>query len=78
MLSLSRQLEDPRGIAWSFEISAGVLAAKGRTGDAARLWGVSDKLLEGVGGALSPEIGWIRDQLPLRQPWRSRPTGGFS
>jgi hypothetical protein len=28
---------------------------------AARLWGISDKLIEGVGGALSPEISWIRD-----------------
>jgi len=62
VFSLSRQLEDPRGVAWSFEIFAGVLAAQGRTEDAARLWGVSDKPLEGVGGALSPEISWIRDQ----------------
>jgi non-specific serine/threonine protein kinase len=59
-LSLSRQLEDPRGVAWSFEIFAGVLAAQGHAEGAARLWGVSDKLLEGVGGALSPEINWIR------------------
>lgn len=61
VLSLSRQLEDPRGVAWSFEIFAGALAAEERGQDAARLWGVSDKLLEGVGGALSPEIRWIRD-----------------
>jgi non-specific serine/threonine protein kinase len=62
VLALSRQLEDPRGIAWSFEIFAGVLAAEGRSRDASRLWGVSDRLLEGVGGALSPEISWIRDR----------------
>jgi hypothetical protein len=60
VLSLSRALEDPRGIAWSFEIFAGALAAEGAR-DAVRLWGVADKLLEGVGGALSPEIRWIRD-----------------
>ena len=62
VLLLSQQLEDPRGIAWSFEIFAGVLAAEGRSTDAARLWGVSDKLLGSVGGALSPEIRWIRDR----------------
>ena len=61
VLSLCQQLEDPRGIAWSFEIFAGVLAAEGRLTDAAQLWGVSDKLLGSVGGALSPEIRWIRD-----------------
>jgi non-specific serine/threonine protein kinase len=60
-LVLSQQLEDPRGIAWGFEVFAGVLAAEGRMDHAARLWGVSDKLLEGVGGARSPEISWIRD-----------------
>jgi tetratricopeptide (TPR) repeat protein len=60
-LLLSQQLEDPRGIAWGFAVFAGVLAAEGRMDHAARLWGVSAKLLEGVGGALSPEISWIRD-----------------
>jgi non-specific serine/threonine protein kinase len=62
VLGLCRQLEDPRGIAWSFEIFAGVLAAEGCSRDASRLWGVSDGLLEGVGGALSPEISWIRNR----------------
>ena len=66
VLLLSRELEDPRGIAWSFEIFAGALAAEGRTRDAVRLWGVADKLLEGVGGALSPEIRWIRDHYKCR------------
>jgi non-specific serine/threonine protein kinase len=61
VLVLSRQLEDPRGIAWSFEMFAGALAAQGRTRDAARLWGASDTVLAGVGGTLSPEIRWIRD-----------------
>jgi hypothetical protein len=58
----SQAAADPRGIAWSFEIFAGVLAAEGRSTDAARLWGVSDKLVGSVGGALSPEIRWIRDR----------------
>jgi non-specific serine/threonine protein kinase len=63
-LLLSQQLEDPRGIAWGFEVFAGVLAAEaeGNMDSAAQLWGVSDRLLEGVGGALSPEISWIRDR----------------
>jgi non-specific serine/threonine protein kinase len=61
-LRLCQQLEDPRGIAWSVEIFAGVLAAEGRHKDAAQLWGVSDKLLGTVGGALSLEIRWIRDR----------------
>jgi hypothetical protein len=61
-LMLSQQLEDPRGIAWGFEVFAGVLAAEGHVDSAARLWGVSDRLFEGVGGALSPEISWIRDR----------------
>jgi predicted ATPase/DNA-binding winged helix-turn-helix (wHTH) protein len=61
-LRLCQQLEDPRGIAWSVEIFAGVLAAEGRHKDAAQLWGVSDKLLGSVGGALSLEIRWIRDR----------------
>ncbi len=69
VLSLSQQLEDPRGIAWSFEIFAGVLAAEGRITDAAQLWGASDKLLGSVGGALSPEISWIRERYmgPVKQ-----------
>ena len=61
-LLLSQQLEDPRGIAWGFAVFAGVLAAEGQMDHAVRLWGVSDRLLEGLGGALSPEISWIRDQ----------------
>jgi len=61
VLLLSRQLQDPRGIAWSFEVFAGVHASEGRAGHAARFWGVSERLLRSVGGALSPEIKWIRD-----------------
>jgi non-specific serine/threonine protein kinase len=61
-LSLCRALGDPRGIAWSLEVFAGVLAATGRPADAARLWGLSDTLVETSGGALTATIGWIRDR----------------
>lgn len=61
VLSLSRQLEDSRGVAWSFEIFAGVCAAESCTQSAAQLWGASDMLLDSVGAALSPEIRWVRD-----------------
>jgi non-specific serine/threonine protein kinase len=60
VLSLSQALEDPRGIAWSLDLAAGLLAAGGESDGAARLWGASDRLLESVGGQLSPEIRWIR------------------
>jgi hypothetical protein len=43
-------------------VFAGVLAAEGHADRAARLWGASDRLLESVGGALSPEIKGIRDR----------------
>jgi non-specific serine/threonine protein kinase len=59
-LSICQELEDPRGIAWSLDVFAGVLAAAGRADAAARSWGAADRLLESVGGALSQEIRWIR------------------
>jgi hypothetical protein len=59
-MSLCQELEDPRGIAWSLDVFAGLLAAGGRADGAARLWGASDRLLENVSGSLSPEIRWIR------------------
>ena len=59
-LSIYQELEDPRGIAWSLDVFAGMLAAGGRADDAARSWGAADRLLESVGGALSQEIRWIR------------------
>jgi hypothetical protein len=59
-LSVCEELEDPRGIAWSLEVFAGLLAAGGGTEGAARLWGTSDRLLESLGGSLTPEIRWIR------------------
>ena len=53
-LSLCEELEDPRGIAWSLEVFAGLLAATGLADGAARLWGAAEGLLESVGGSLNP------------------------
>ena len=61
-LSLCEELDDPRGIAWSLDVFAGLLAARDHGHEAARLWGASDRLLEGVGGQLSPEIRWLRNR----------------
>ena len=61
-LSLCQELEDPRGIAWSLEVFAGLLAATGRPDGAARLWGAAEGLLESVGGSLAPSISWIRER----------------
>ena len=41
-MSLCQELEDPRGIAWSLDVFAGLLAAEGHADGAARLWGASD------------------------------------
>ena len=65
-LSLCQQLDDPRGIAWSLEVLAGILGAEGHAEDAARLCGASDSLLEIGGGLLPPTIGWIRDHYVSR------------
>jgi non-specific serine/threonine protein kinase len=61
-LSLCQELDDPRGLAWSLEVFAGLLAAGGLASGAARLWGASERLLESVGGSLAPSIGWVRDR----------------
>jgi non-specific serine/threonine protein kinase len=61
-MSLCQELEDPRGIAWSLDVFAGLLAAGGHADGAARLWGASEGLLASVGGSLVPTIGWIRDR----------------
>ena len=61
-LSLCQELDDPRGLAWSLEVFAGLLAAGGLADGAARLWGASERLLESVGGSLPPSIGWVRDR----------------
>jgi tetratricopeptide (TPR) repeat protein len=61
-MALCQELEDPRGIAWSLDVFAGLLAAGGYADAAAQLWGASDGLLESVGGELVPTIRWIRDR----------------
>jgi non-specific serine/threonine protein kinase len=61
-MSVCEQLDDPRGLAWSLEVFAGLATAGGDAQSAARLWGASDALLDRVGGALVPTIGWIRDR----------------
>jgi predicted ATPase/DNA-binding winged helix-turn-helix (wHTH) protein len=61
-LSLCEELEDPRGIAWSLEVFAGLLAAAGLADGAARLWGAAEGRLANVGGSLAPSIRWIRDR----------------
>jgi predicted ATPase/DNA-binding winged helix-turn-helix (wHTH) protein len=61
-LSLCEELEDPRGIAWSLEIFAGLLAAAEFAEGAARLWGAAEELLESAGGSLAPSIRWVRDR----------------
>ena len=61
-LTLCEEYEDPRGVAWSLEVFAGLLAAEGLADGATRLWGASEQLLECVGGSLAPSIGWVRDR----------------
>jgi non-specific serine/threonine protein kinase len=61
-LARCHELEDARGIAWSLDVFAGLLAARGHAESPAQLWGAADGLLESVGGALTPAIGWIRDR----------------
>jgi non-specific serine/threonine protein kinase len=61
-MSLCQELDDPRGIAWSLDMFASLLAAAGHDERAARLWGAADRLLESVGGSLTPEISGIRDR----------------
>jgi non-specific serine/threonine protein kinase len=59
---LCQELDDPRGIAWSLDVFAGLLAAGGHADRAARLWGASDALLQRMGGSLNPTVAWIRDR----------------
>ena len=61
-LSLCEELEDPRGIAWSLEVFAGLMAAAGLADGAARLWGAAEGRLANVGGSLNPSIRWVRDR----------------
>jgi non-specific serine/threonine protein kinase len=60
-LSLCQELEDARGIAWSLEVFAGLLAARELADGAARLWGAADRLLEKGGGTRLPTMSSIRD-----------------
>ena len=62
VLMLGEELEDPRTIAYGLDLFGSLLAARGHTLDAVRLWGASDGLLERVGGSLVPTIGWIRQR----------------
>lgn len=59
---LCEELEDPRGIAWSLEVFAGLLAAAGLADGAARLWGAAEGRLANVGGSLNPSIRWVHDR----------------
>ena len=61
-ISICEELDDPRGLAWSLEVFAGLAAVGGAGEAAARLWGASNALLDRVGGSLVPTIGWIRDR----------------
>ena len=62
VLMLGEELEDPRTIAYGLDLFGSLLAARGHTVEAVRLWGASDGLLERVGGSLVPTIGWIRQR----------------
>jgi non-specific serine/threonine protein kinase len=61
-LSFNQELEDPRGIAWTIETLAGLLAVRGDHGAAVRLWAASDRLLENAGLPPPPFIRWLRDR----------------
>ncbi len=59
-LSLFQELEDPRGIAWSFEVFADLVAGAGQADTAAHLWSASEGMLEGIGASLPPNIKLVR------------------
>ena len=59
-LSLFQELEDPRGIAWSFEVFADLMANAGQADTAAHLWSASEGMLEGMGASLPPNIKLVR------------------
>ena len=60
-LSLFQELEDPRGIAWSLEVFAGVLAGDGQPNRAAALWGAAEELMERMGVSLPPNLRLLRE-----------------
>jgi non-specific serine/threonine protein kinase len=61
-LTINLELEDPRGIAWTLETLAGLLAATGRPEAAARLWAAADRLAESLGLSVAPFVKWMRDR----------------
>jgi predicted ATPase len=61
-LTLCQELEDPRGVAYSLEVFAGLMASAGLAEGAARLWGAAEERLANVGGSLAPSIRWVRDR----------------
>lgn len=65
-LSSCRSLDDTRGVAWCVAVFGALEAARGHAETACRLWGAADGLLDGLGGSLNPEVGWIRDQYVTR------------
>jgi non-specific serine/threonine protein kinase len=61
-LSLFQELEDPRGVAWTLEICAGLLAAEDKLDEAARLWSAATEQRNRIGAALPPNLRVIRDR----------------
>ena len=59
---MCQELEDPRGVAYSLEVFAGLMASAGLAEGAARLWGAAEERLANVGGSLAPSIRWVRDR----------------
>ena len=54
-LSLFEELEDPRGMAWSLEVFAGLLAAYGDSDGAACIWAASEQVRQRMGASLAAE-----------------------
>ena len=61
-LSLFEELEDPRGMAWSLEVFAGLLAAYGDSDGAACIWAASEQVRQRMGASLPPNIRLIRER----------------
>ena len=71
-LVIRRELGDRRGIAYSLEGLAAVVAALGSPLRAARIWGAAERLREEIGSPLSPDraarLRPARGRGP-REPW---------
>lgn len=61
-LSLFQELEDPRGVAWTLEICAGLLAADDKLEEAARLRSAATEQRDRIGAALPSNLRVIRDR----------------